>query len=331
MKKNRLHQIASIVAAVAVSTVVIVSAGLSQNRGGTRAAFEVVSIRPAGPAPAGTRGGGPGGGGGGAPGGRGPAPVACPYRGTVIDPARLTAPRITTFRLITWAYEPKACTLALGLISGQPEWTTVDLYDFQATMPAGTPAYGFEQLQNGAAPKLQEMLQTMLEDRFKLKFHREKREVAAFDLVVAKPGKMTPSKDQTPPPDPFGAGAGGRGALIGNALSPEGAPRPGLTLMDGSFYQGTSISVSALAGGFGARAGRPVIDKTGLTGFFDIKVPMSPDPNATRGQGPPPARVGAGLSIEDAQILDGLGLKLEPSKTTVEVIVIDQIEKPSEN
>ena len=51
MKKNRVHQITSIVAAVAVSTVVIVSAGLSQNRGQTRAAFEVVSIRPAGPAP----------------------------------------------------------------------------------------------------------------------------------------------------------------------------------------------------------------------------------------------------------------------------------------
>ncbi len=44
----------------------------------------------------------------------------------------------------------------------------------------------------------------MLEERFKLKFHREKREVAAFDLVVAKPGKMTPSKDQTPPPNPYG-------------------------------------------------------------------------------------------------------------------------------
>ena len=324
MKKDRLHQIASIFAAVAVSTVVIVSAGLSQNRGEARAAFEVVSIRPAGPAPAGTRGGG----GGGAPDGRGaPTPVACPYRGTVLDPGRLTAPRITTFRLITWAYEPKACVLALGLISGQPDWATIDLYDFQATMPAGTPAYGFQQLQDGQAPKLQEMLQTMLEDRFKLKFHREKKEVAAFDLVVAKPGKMTPSKDQTPPPSPYGE----RGALTGVLVSPtDGTPAPGLMLLGSGFWQGTSITVSALAIGFGARAGRPVIDKTGLTGFFDIKVPIAPDPNATPGQGRG-ARAGAGLSSEDAQFLDGLGLKLESSKTTVEVIVIDYIEKPSEN
>jgi len=330
MKKNRLHQIASIAAAVAVSTVVIVSAGLSQNRGQTRAAFEVVSIRPAGPAPAGTRGPGPGGGGGGAPRGTGPG-TPCPYRGTVIDPARLTVPRTTAFRFITWAYEPKACNLALVLVSGQPEWTTTDLYDFQATIPAGTPAYGFEQLQNGSAPKLQEMLQTMLEDRFKLKFHREKKEVAAFDLVVAKPGKMMPSKDQTPPPDPFAAGAGTRGALNGLVFAPDGAPPAGQMLLGSGFWQGTSITVSALAGGFGARAGRPVIDKTGLTGFFDIKVPMAPDPNPTRGQGPPPSRVGAGLSIEDTQLLEGLGLKLEPSRTTVEVIVIDHIEKPSEN
>ena len=325
MKKNRLHQIASIVAAVAVSTVVIVSASLSQNRVQTRAAFEVVSIRPAGPAPAGTRG--PGGGGGGAPGGRGaPTPVACPYRGTVLAPGRLTAPRITAFRLITWAYEPKACVLALGLISGQPDWVTTDLYDFQATIPAGTPGYGFQQLQDGAAPKLQEMLQTMLEDRFKLKFHREKKEMAAFDLVVATPGKIAPSKDQTPPPNPYSE----RGALTGTLVSPDGAPAPGLMLLGSGFWQGTSITVSALATGFGARTGRPVIDKTGLTGFFDIKVPIAPDPNATPGQGRG-ARAGAGLSTEDAQILDALGLKLESSKTTVEVLVIDYIERPSEN
>jgi len=327
VKKNTLHHFVSIVAAVVVSTVVIVSGALSQNRGEPRPAFEVVSIRPAGPAPAGTRGGAPGGGGA-APVGRGPVP--CPYRGTVLNPARLTAPRVTTLSLISWAYG-KACGPALGLISAQPEWTMIDLYDFQATIPAGTPAYGFEQLQNGEAPKLQEMLQTMLEDRFKLKFHREKKEVASFDLVVVKPGKMIPSKDQTAPPDPLLAGGEGRGALNGTLVSPEGAPRPGLTLLGPGFYQGTSITVSSLAKSFGSRAGRPVVDKTGLTGFFDFKVPIAPDPNAAPGQGPPPSRVGAGLSIEDTQILDGLGLKLEPSKTTIEVIVIDFIEKPSDN
>src|SRR4051812_11579609 len=111
---------------IVVGVICSVAIGIAQ----TPAKFDVVSIRPAGPAPIGTRGGGPGAAGGGPPRGTGPG-TPCPYRGTVLDPAQLTAPRITTFRLITWAYEPKACVLALGLISGQPEWTTTDLYDFQ--------------------------------------------------------------------------------------------------------------------------------------------------------------------------------------------------------
>jgi uncharacterized protein (TIGR03435 family) len=328
MKKNGLHQIASIVAAVAVSTVVIVSAGLSQNRGGTRAAFEVVSIRPfvPGPPQPGQRtgpAGGAGAPGGGAPGGRGATAAAlCPWIGTVVDPGRITVPRTTALKLISWAYA-KPCTPEMGLLSGQPDWTTTDLYAIQATIPAGTPAYGFQQLQDGKAPKLQEMLQTMLEDRFKLQFHFEKKEVAAFNLVVERPGKITPSKDQTPPPD---ASGGPRGL----AFSPEGAPPPGMMLNDGRFWQGTSITVSALAVGFAARSGRPVIDKTGLTGFFDIKVPIAPDPNPTPGQGRG-ALAGAGLSTMDYQMLDGLGLKLESSRTNVEVLVTDHIEKPTEN
>jgi uncharacterized protein (TIGR03435 family) len=294
-----------------------------------REAFDVVSIRPAAAAAAGGRGGG-------APGGRGQAQVPCPYEGTVLDPAHIRAPRINAYRLITWAYETKACTLQLGLITGQPDWVTSDLYEFQATIPAGTPAYSVGQLQNGNAPKLQEMLQAMLEDRFKLKFHREKREVAAFDLVVAKPGKMTPSKDQTPPPDSVGPGVAG-GLVVG----PDGCRpllRPGSLWLGPGLVCGASVKVSFLAQVFASSAGRPVVDKTGLKGFFDIKVPVTPDPSLLaiqRGeipaQPPTPPVPGAGLTQTNIEILEGLGLKLEPSKTTIDVIVIDSIEKPSEN
>jgi uncharacterized protein (TIGR03435 family) len=315
---------------IVVGVISSVAIGIAQ----ARAKFEVVSIRPyVDPGPrAGERNGGPGGGG---PAGRGaPTPAACPFRGTVVDPGRITVPRGNAYLLLTWAYEPKACTLEMGLILGQPSWTVTDLYDFQATMPVGTPAYSFQQLQRGEAPKVQEMLQTMLEDRFKLKVHREKKEVAAYDLIVAKPGKMTPSKDQTPPPNPYGEG----GALTGRLITPDGAPNPGTTLLGPDGFQGTSITVAQLAGGWSARAARPVIDKTGLKGYFDIKVQIAPNPNPNTGGPPtPPARgqggtaAGAGLLPADAQILDALGLKLVDSKTTVDVIVIDHIEKPSEN
>jgi uncharacterized protein (TIGR03435 family) len=96
--------------------------------------------------------------------------------------------------------------------------------------------------------------------------------------------------------------------------------------------------VSTLAQVFASSAGRPVVDKTGLKGFFDIKVPVTPDPNVLailRGEPPTqlPARpvAGSGITTMDTEILEGLGLKLEPSKTTIDVIVIDSIEKPSEN
>ena len=157
----------------------------------------------------------------------------------------------------------------------------------------------------------------MLEERFKLKWHRATREMDVFNLVVSKPGKMTPSKDQTPPPDPYGE----RNGIVLTG----GVPPPGIMVSMNGLYQGTSIPISGLMLSFQGRSGRPVIDKTGLTGYFDIKVSLSPEPGAT------PPQPGSGLSSSDFQILDGLGLKLESSRAPVEVFIIDSIEKPSEN
>jgi len=312
MKQNRKNQIASLAAAIGVSLVVLVSATLAQNRAQPRAAFDVVSLRPHDPtalAP-GERGG---------QGARGTQP--CSSMGPVVAPGRLAVTRTTTFRLITWAYDPRGCQVALGYITGQPQWTMNDLYDFQATVPAGTPDYGRLRFQNGDAPKLQEMLQTMLEDRFKLKLHRESKEVAVFNLVATRPGRLMASANQTPPPDPYGPR---NGIVLGSG----GTPPPGVTLMGNGVFQGTSISMSALASGFAARSGRPVIDKTGLKGFFDIKVLLSPDPNPPA----PDAGLGrGGAASADPEILDALGLKLEPSRAVIEVLVIDSIEKPAPN
>jgi len=102
-------------------------------------------------------------------------------------------------------------------------------------------------------------------------------------------------------------------------------PPPGTTLTANGIFQGTSIPISGLMSGFQARSGRLVIDKTGLTGYFDIKVSLSPEPGAT------PPQPSSGLSSSDFQILEGLGLKLESSRAPVEVFIIDSIEKPSEN
>jgi uncharacterized protein (TIGR03435 family) len=275
-----------------------------------RVAFEVVSIRPYDPTaapPPGSRGGG-----GGA---RGVQP--CSSDSPRVVPGRFIVTRATTLRLISWGYGIRNCRSDIGLISGIPEWVNKDQWDIQGTMPAGTPFEGRIRFEAMNAPQLQGMLRTMLEERFKLKWHRATREMDVFNLVVSKPGKMTPSKDQTPPPDPYGE----RNGIVLTG----GVPPPGIMVSMNGLYQGTSIPISGLMSNFQGRSGRPVIDKTGLTGYFDIKVSLSPEPGAT------PPQPGSGLSSSDFQILDGLGLKLESSRAPVEVFIIDSIEKPSEN
>ena len=149
----------------------------------------------------------------------------------------------------------------------------------------------------GEAPKLQMMIQILLADRFKLTLHREMKEVPVYNLVVEKPGKIKLSDDQTPPGDPpvgINASALPRGVML-NCL-------------------GTAIPISALATCLPSGVGRPVIDKTGLKGLFDI--PQS----------------GAGPNVEIAPLLlEQLGLKLESAKAPLEVLVVDHAEKPSEN
>ena len=102
-----------------------------------------------------------------------------------IDPGRLATRDTTLHRIIAWAYG-KSCAIERGsdYIVGGPDWVKTDGFDVQAIMPEGAPAYTREQLQNGDAPELQKMLQTMLVERFNLAVHREMREVPAYALTV---------------------------------------------------------------------------------------------------------------------------------------------------
>ncbi len=263
-----------------------------------REAFEVVSIRRAAPPALGGRIGGPGG-----P-GVGPCPPATPR----VDPRRFTVPNVTLLRLIAWAYGLKDCRPESGLLSGGPDWMSAVRWDVEAIIPEGTPVYGRLRFTNGNAPKLQTMLQTLLADRFKLAVHREMKDMPVYNLVVAKPGRMVLSPDQSPPPDPFGTANGIR-------LGPGGVPPRGVTLMGNGFFQGTSIPMSTLTQLFQARLDHPIIDKTGLKGLFDIRVPVEFNPTTDT----------------DFQIRDYLGLKLEPARAVVEVLVIERAEKPSQN
>ncbi len=152
------------------------------------------------------------------------------------------------------------------------------------------------------------MLQSLLADRFKLRVHRESKQGPVFGLVMAEGGSklpactlhFSPSDSTAVPPSPPHCPAG-------------------MSCVEGCM----PISLLTARLNFGLSAGRPVIDQTGLTGPFNVKLQF-----ARMGSPSPLGPVGPSLF---KAIQDQLGLKLKPTKAPVETLVIDHIERPSEN
>jgi uncharacterized protein (TIGR03435 family) len=202
---------------------------------------------------------------------------------------RFTAENSTLKSLIQFAYQVRAFQ-----VLGGPSWLDRDTYDIVAK-PEARVAGGKQNLQ---------MVQTLLADRFQLKFHRETRELPVYLLVVAKSGPRLHEAENP---------------LHGIA----GRPRS---------IESKGADMQALAATLARRLGYTVIDKTGLTGSYDFTLTF--DPNAGLAMSPGgeslPAAESGDPSIFTA-LQEQLGLKLESSKGPVEVIVIDRAEKPSEN
>jgi uncharacterized protein (TIGR03435 family) len=159
------------------------------------------------------------------------------------------------------------------------------------------------------------MIQKLLADRFQLKFHMEKKELRAYTMTVIKTGAKI-AVSQADPNSLPGVGFGG-------------APGGAMTL---NVRNAILDSVAnALQGNL---LDQPVINRTGLTGKYDFTLRFTPDASQLAALGPlPPAGVPDPDAPPDifAAFQQQLGLKLESTKTTVDVMVIDKIEKPSEN
>jgi uncharacterized protein (TIGR03435 family) len=221
------------------------------------------------------------------------------------DPGRFVAKSASLKGLIVVAYG----VLPHQIVDG-PKWLDSDLFTIEAKPPAGSqPAPG----PGGVGfPPWRLMLQSLLEDRFHLSFHRETREQQVYDLVLAKGGlKMKENS---------GPDKKGRLGLYAN--------RVGQTT-------GVAVPMSTLVDRFSRELGHSVIDKTGLTGKYNYDLSYTPDPaQAAALYGPVldvirPADPD-GPSLFTA-IQEQLGLKLESTKGPVEVLVIDRAEKPSAN
>ena len=203
------------------------------------------------------------------------------------------------------------------LLVGGPEWMRADRYNMEARAE-GEPS--------GAQMML--MLQTLLAERFQLRVRRETREMPAYVLTVARGGaKLTPSKDggclerdpskPIPPPAPGAAAS----RLCGNNNMNSRISPPNMT------WTGVRIDMPQVAGSLANYFRRPVVDRTGLTGFFDVQIDLPPlQPAAATDAG----AADSGPSVFTV-LQERLGLRVEDGKGPVEVLVVDRIERPTEN
>jgi uncharacterized protein (TIGR03435 family) len=198
----------------------------------------------------------------------------------------------TVFALITWAYgfnKNGGCSfVSMGdFLTGGPDWIRSEKFEIRALMPDGSPDYNTGEFLNGKAPALEGMISRMLADRFKLVVRREAKEAPVYapstgDIPVAW-------RQRTP-------------------------PTPNVRVLRAR----TSMTYIALSLVIEAR--RPVIDRTGLTGDFDVELTFAPF-NAPAADSTAPDLLTA--------VQEQLGLKLESTKALVDVLVIDHVERPT--
>ena len=227
-----------------------------------------------------------------------------------IQPGGRLILKTTLNKLIGFAYDLKPFQIV-----GGPAWMGSDLFEITA------------KAEESAKPdQINLMLQSLLAERFHLVVRRETKEMPIYALTLAKNGpKFTQAKDTDAPVVDF--------------KLPEGAPRrPAITMVRRGRVTGQGIDIERFINVLSSFVGRAVLDKTGLKGTYDLKVEWQPDENQVamfqamgvpEGFGaPPPDPLGPTLFTA---LQEQLGLRLESQKGPVEMLVIERVEKPSEN
>jgi uncharacterized protein (TIGR03435 family) len=180
-------------------------------------------------------------------------------------------------------------------IIGGPKWMDSDRFDIAAKAEGdGAPA----------PAQVGQMLQSLLADRFHLQVHRGTRELPLYVLVVGRAGSKMRASDTDAAPSFSMRSSGG--------------------LTDIRVSKGTMEQLAKQLSSAGA--GRPVLDRSGLRGSYDFELRWSPDLSAA----PNVSEASRTPSLFTA-IQEQLGLRLEATKGPVQVLVIDHVEKPSEN
>jgi uncharacterized protein (TIGR03435 family) len=245
-------------------------------------------------------------------------------------------------------------TQAFGIqpyqLSGGPDWLNSERFDVDAKMDPATADALAKLTPDERSETRKRMMQALLADRLKLTVRHDTKDLPVYNLVIGKNGsKLKESKpdDTANTPATGGPAAPGsqsapRGTVSVNGGGGGGRLGPGTVTFGGrggeQSINANSVPLATLVRMLGGQLGRPVIDKTGLTGKYDISLKWTPDdgqsisPLGGGSDGGIPAAPSdtSGPSLFTA-IQEQLGLKLESTKGPVLMIVIERIEKPSEN
>jgi uncharacterized protein (TIGR03435 family) len=199
-------------------------------------------------------------------------------------------------------------------VVGGPDWIARERFDVAAKASAA--------LEPSQYPPL---VKTLLVDRFKLAAHEEMRDMPAYALVRARVDGTLGPRIQRSQVDCDAR----RAAAKGGAPLPQPASGPVCTgRTTPGTITATALSVGSLAGGLTRFVGRPVVDETGWTGYYDYELQWTPDqPPELRPGEPQPVIDPNGPSLQTA-LLEQLGLKLESRRVPTKVVVIDRAEVP---
>jgi len=277
-------------AAIALALTLVTAPAVFSQTPATRSEFEVASVKPSEPLTNGR--------------------VSV---GVHIDGAMVRCTYLSLLNYLNMAYDVKDYQI-IG-----PDWLGTEHFDIAAKRPEGV----------DGDKALRGMVASLLEDRFKMVFHRETRELPAYALVVAKSGL----KMKEVPPDPDGVDTskvdvnvttGARGATVD--LGGGASIAYGLNKLEAR-----KVNILSILDSLSKFLDRPVVDETGLTGRYNFTLEYSVSELKTmvRGNGGDASQIpdfgGDQPSIFTS--VEALGLRFEPRKAPVPVIVIDSIQK----
>jgi uncharacterized protein (TIGR03435 family) len=261
--------------------------------------------------------------------------------GMKIDAARVDIGMLSLSDLIRIAYKVKSYQ-----IQG-PDWMGGERFNISAKLPEGA-----------KEDQVPEMLQALLAERFKLTIHRQSKEQNVYALVVAKGGPKLKEAEPEPAkstPEPPGNGAVRMtGDIQGKGMVVSGGPNGNqtkMTMNNGLMHMENSrMPIAGLVEMLARFVDKPVVDMTELKGSYQIGIDLSMDDlrNIARASGmagmmPGGAAPGGGDASRPAEAaadpsssvftsVQQLGLKLEPRKSSVDLIIVDHLEKsPTEN